>query len=152
MGYNLQIETFTEIEPLLITRLKEARFHSIEDLAISSPVDIAKSLNIKIDEAISICDKAAIKLEENGIIPKDPSIGCIDKSCHTRSYIKTGSQDLDQLFGGKGIETKAVTQFYGQSATGKTQICHTLSVTVQQLRAGYKSIYIDTEGTFRTER
>jgi DNA repair protein RadA len=152
MGYNLHIDTFTEMGCNLINRLKEAGFHSIDNLAISSPVDVSNALDIKIDEAISICNKAAIKLEERGIIPKGPSIDRNDWSCHNRSYVKTGSKDLDQLFGGKGIETKAVTQFYGQSATGKTQICHTLCVTVQQLQAHYKSIYIDTEGTFRAER
>jgi hypothetical protein len=56
MRYNLHIEAFTEIEPLLIRRLKEAGFHSIENIVISSPVDIAKSLDIRIDEARSICD------------------------------------------------------------------------------------------------
>ena len=75
-----------------------------------------------------------------------------DRSSHNRLYIKTGSQELDELFGGNGIETKAITQFYGRSATGKTQICHTLCVTVQQLQTNYKALYLDTEGTFREER
>jgi len=75
-----------------------------------------------------------------------------DLSGRNRLYITTGSQEVDELFGGKGIETKSITQFYGQSATGKTQLCHTLCVTVQQLQTDYKAIYIDTEGTFRTER
>ena len=67
-------------------------------------------------------------------------------------YIKTGSQELDELFGGNGIETKAITQFYGKSATGKTQLCHTLCVTIQQLQTNYKTVYLDTESTFRSER
>lgn len=79
-------------------------------------------------------------------------VGRNDRFSHYRMYIKTGSQELDELFGGNGIETKAITQFYGPSATGKTQICHTLCVTVQQLQTYYKTLYLDTEGTFRTER
>ena len=79
-------------------------------------------------------------------------VGRNDRSSHNRVYIKTGSQELDELFGGNGIETKAITQFYGQSATGKTQLCHTLCVTVQQLQTNYKTLYLDTEGTFRSER
>lgn len=91
-------------------------------------------------------------LEKLGIISKNSFIDPSDQSSHHKSFIKTGSQDLDNLFGGNGIETKAITQFYGQSATGKTQLCHTLCVPVQELKAEYKSIYVDTENTFRAER
>ena len=69
--------------------------------------------------------------------------------------ISTGSKKLDGLFAG-GIETKAVTQFYGESGSGKTQICHILSSIVSQNKSNGgidgKSIYIDTEGSFRPER
>jgi DNA repair protein RadA len=69
--------------------------------------------------------------------------------------ISTGSEKLDKLLAG-GIETKAVTQFYGESDSGKTQICHILCATVSQnkIHGGLdaRSIYIDTEGNFRPER
>ncbi|MHA2243365.1 MAG: DNA repair and recombination protein RadA [Candidatus Hodarchaeales archaeon] len=74
--------------------------------------------------------------------------------------ITTGSQKLDELFGG-GIETSAVTELFGEYRTGKTQIAHQLCVTVQLprekggLRDGDnypKVIYVDSEGTFRPER
>lgn len=150
---NLQLDSFQKIDPEYIRRLKQEGFHSIENLALGSPVDIAKLLNIDIDEAVSICNKAAIELEERGIISRGSLMEHTDLSgSNNRLYINTGSQELDELFGGKGIETKAITQFYGPSATGKTQLCHTLCVAVQQLQADYKTIYIDTEGTFRTER
>lgn len=42
--------------------------------------------------------------------------------------ITTGVKDLDKLLGG-GIETKSITEFYGEFRTGKTQIVHTLCVT-----------------------
>lgn len=128
---DLQLDSFHKIGPELIRKLKLAGFYSIENLAIRSPVDIAKLLDIEIDEAVSICNKAAIELEERGIISRSSLTECNDRSSHNRLYIKTGSQELDELFGTKGIETKAITQFYGQSATGKTQICHNLCVTVQ---------------------
>ncbi|PWU79202.1 MAG: hypothetical protein DLM72_18650 [Candidatus Nitrosopolaris wilkensis] len=69
--------------------------------------------------------------------------------------ILTGSKNLDHLLCG-GVETNAVTQFYGAPSSGKTQICHTLCARVPQdkSKGGVrgKSIYIDTEGTFRPER
>ncbi|RLG81623.1 MAG: DNA repair and recombination protein RadA [Thermoprotei archaeon] len=69
--------------------------------------------------------------------------------------ITTGSKNLDDLLGG-GIETKTITEFYGEYGTGKTQICHQLSINVQLSpeKGGLsgKAVYIDTEGTFRWER
>ena len=69
--------------------------------------------------------------------------------------ISTGAIELDNLLRG-GIETKAVTQFYGDFGSGKTQMCHSLATIVSQdkSRGGVdgKCIYIDTEGSFRSER
>jgi DNA repair protein RadA len=69
--------------------------------------------------------------------------------------ISTGSQNLDELLFA-GIETDAITEFYGSSGTGKTQLCHTLAVIVQehQQKGGLngKALYIDTDNTFRPER
>ncbi|THH00924.1 hypothetical protein EW026_g1665 [Hermanssonia centrifuga] len=69
--------------------------------------------------------------------------------------ITTGSKNLDGLLGG-GIETGAITEFFGEFRTGKSQICHTLAVTCQlpiDMGGGEgKCLYIDTEGTFRPVR
>ena len=40
--------------------------------------------------------------------------------------LSTGCESLDQLLYG-GIDTHAVTEFYGPSGVGKTQLCYTLS-------------------------
>ena len=61
----------------------------------------------------------------------------------------TGSKNLDALLGGGGIETGAITQFYGPPGSGKTQVCYTLCA---HSTSEHKAIYIDTEGTFRPER
>jgi meiotic recombination protein DMC1 len=64
--------------------------------------------------------------------------------------ITTGSKNLDKLLGG-GIESMSVTEVFGEFRTGKTQLCHTLSVTAQlpssQNGGNGKVIYLDTEGT-----
>ena len=66
----------------------------------------------------------------------------------------TGSHLNELLLG--GIETQAVTEFYGEFGSGKSQICHTLcAIATQPIEAGGLDsgvIYIDTEGTFRPER
>ena len=69
--------------------------------------------------------------------------------------LSTGSRNIDDILCG-GIETKAVTEFYGAPSSGKTQLCHTMCTILPQDKSKEgicgKSIYIDTEGTFRPER
>jgi DNA repair protein RadA len=69
--------------------------------------------------------------------------------------LSTGSRSIDDILYGR-VETKAVTEFYGAPGSGKTQLCHTKCAMVAQDKSKgglpCKSIYIDTEGTFRTER
>lgn len=71
-------------------------------------------------------------------------------------YITTGSKNLDDLLGGRGIETKAITEAFGAFGSGKTQVAHSLAVGVQlPIEKGGcagRAVYIDTEGTFRPER
>ncbi len=62
--------------------------------------------------------------------------------------ISTGASSLDKMLGG-GLETKTITQFYGQPGSCKTQLCFTLCTL---LPSNFKCIFIDTEGTFRSER
>ncbi|MEN9626058.1 MAG: hypothetical protein RL557_386 [archaeon] len=71
-------------------------------------------------------------------------------------YITTGSNELNKLLGGKGLETKSITEVFGAYGSGKTQIGLSLAVNVQtpldQGGAEGKAVFIDTEGTFRPER
>ena len=66
--------------------------------------------------------------------------------------LSTGSAALDDLLGG-GVETKALTEIYGEFRCGKTQIALNLCVTSQinEKNPG-KVVFIDTEGTFRPSR
>jgi DNA repair protein RadA len=65
-----------------------------------------------------------------------------------KERLSTGSKNLDDLLSG-GLETGAITQFYGASNTGKTHLCHLLCVV---LPSTYQAIYIDTEGGFREQK
>lgn len=68
--------------------------------------------------------------------------------------ISTGSKKLDDLLLG-GIETHAITEFYGFAGAGKSQVCYTLAVIAAQNKKNGKAntvIYIDTEGKFKPER
>ena len=50
----------------------------------------------------------------------------------------TGSKSLDGLLSG-GIETQALTEFAGEFGSGKSQLCHTLSVTAQYAKGKRRS-------------
>ncbi|UCD07429.1 MAG: DNA repair and recombination protein RadB [Candidatus Aenigmatarchaeota archaeon] len=50
----------------------------------------------------------------------------------------------------RGLESKAITNFYGAPGTGKTNLC--LLVAADCARKGGRVIFIDTEGGFSLER
>jgi RecA/RadA recombinase len=60
----------------------------------------------------------------------------------------TGSKNLDDLFGGRRIETGTIKQFYGAPGSGKAQLCYTVCALST---SEYKAIFIDTESTFPLE-
>ena len=62
--------------------------------------------------------------------------------------LPSGCQSLDLLLGG-GFESGIITQLYGESGTGKSNIV--LQLAVQAVARGFRVIFIDTEG-FSAER
>jgi RecA/RadA recombinase len=66
--------------------------------------------------------------------------------------IHTGSTSIDHLLGG-GVHTGTVTDIYGQSGAGKSQLCFTLCANyAKHSRQDDRILFIDTAGTFRPER
>lgn len=49
-----------------------------------------------------------------------------------------------------GIESSAITNFYGAAGTGKTNLC--MLAAIDCVNSGGRCIFIDTEGGFSTER
>src|SRR5918992_290876 len=63
--------------------------------------------------------------------------------------ISTGSKAIDALLGG-GIRTGMITDIYGESGSGKSQLCFTLCANCA--KDAVSTLFIDTAGTFRPER
>ena len=67
----------------------------------------------------------------------------------------TGSTEFDKILNG-GFETGAITELVGDYSSGKTQLCYTATVLVQQPKedGGLEgsAVVIDTEGTYMPER
>lgn len=150
-----EIDTLNDIGPATKTSLKEAGFRSIKDLVIRGPTEIAEATGIAIEKCTLLCNRAREILEEIGVLDKPfTTANEIYEKRKSEYRISTGSENLDELLDG-GIETRAITELYGEYGTGKTQVCHTLCVTVQQSKAEdniSRALYIDTENTFRPER
>ncbi len=63
--------------------------------------------------------------------------------------ISTGSKAIDSVLGG-GIRTGMITDIYGESGSGKSQLCFTICANCANGSASV--LFIDTTGTFRAER
>jgi DNA repair protein RadA len=153
---NLEIKNVEGIGPTTTKKLKEAGIESVMDLAAKSADQLALELGCHKDTAASFIISAQKLLRENNIIDKEfvPASSLLEKR-KTMLRCSTGSRALDELLLG-GIETQAVTEFYGEFGSGKSQICHTLcAIASRPVKEGGLDggvIYIDTEGTFRPER
>ena len=134
----------------IANKLIEAGFPTIESIAISRPEEISQAAGIPLTTANKIVRAARKALDIRFKTAREVKLERMNIQ-----KITTGSKNLDDLLGG-GIETRTITEFFGEYGTGKTNICHQLSVNVQlpPERGGLsgKAAYIDTEGTFRWER
>lgn len=64
-------------------------------------------------------------------------------------FFGSGSKTIDSILGG-GFRAGCLTHIYGKSGSGKTQIA--MQAVLEAARGGRRSLYIDTEGSFRPER
>ncbi|NOJ29769.1 MAG: DNA repair and recombination protein RadA [Nitrososphaeraceae archaeon] len=153
---DLDIQDIEGIGPTTAKKLKEAGILSVMDLAVASTDELSVDINSSKETAASYIIAAQRLLRESHLLDKE--FITADAALQKRKAMlrcATGSTALDDLLLG-GIETQAVTEFYGEFGSGKSQICHTLCAIARQpvenggLNSGV--IYIDTEGTFRPER
>ena len=126
---DLEIQDIEGIGPSTTKKLREAGILSVMDLAVAGVEDLAVDINSTKDSAASFIMAAQKLLRESNILEKE-FITAEAALRKRRSLLRcsTGSGVLDELFLG-GIETQAVTEFYGEFGSGKSQICHTLCIT-----------------------
>jgi DNA repair protein RadA len=152
----LDIQDIEGIGPTTAKKLKEAGIVSVMDLAVTSAEELAVDINASKESAATFVIAAQKLLRDSKVLEKEfvTADAALEKR---RSMLRcsTGSSALDDLLLG-GIETQAVTEFYGEFGSGKSQVCHTLCAMARQpVESGGlngNTIYIDTEGTFRPER
>ncbi len=146
----VEIEELDGVGPAIAEKLKEAGYDSVMNLAVATAGDVMEAADIGMKTAVKVITSArdASKMDyelASEILERRKNL----------VRISTSSPALDKILGG-GIETRGITEVFGEFGTGKSQIAHQIAVNaqlpVEQGGLGGKVIYIDTENTFRPER
>ncbi len=147
---NYNIQDLPGVGGTTAKKMQEAGYSSLQAIAMTPPAQLQDdcALGEKTCEKIVQAAREALNI---GFQTAD----VVWEKRKNLKKISTSSHALDELIGG-GIESGALTEFFGEYRTGKTQIMHQLCVNVQKpveeggLNGG--ALYIDTEATFRPER
>src|SRR3990167_7310317 len=107
-------------------KLKEAGYDDVETIAYALPAELAEAAGIGDATAIKAIGAArkTMKMDfETGTeaMRKRELVECIT----------TGSKELDNLLGGRGVETQAITEVHAKFGSGKSQLGFQLCVTTQ---------------------
>ncbi len=146
-----KISDLPGIGPAAVEKLDSAGIFDLMGVAVLSPADLSEISGLG-ESVARKAIQAARKMMDLGF---QDGLEFAEKRKEI-DYIDTGSKQLNNLLGGKGMETKAITEAFGAYGSGKTQIGLTMAVNVQlpSEKGGVegKAVFIDTEGTFRPER
>ncbi|MBY6294006.1 DNA repair and recombination protein RadA [Nanohaloarchaea archaeon H01] len=127
-------------------KLEEAGYDDLMSIATMSSGDLGEVADLGEKKSQKIITAARQELDLGFETGKSKY-----ESREKMQRITTSCEDLDDILGG-GVETQAITEFYGEYGSAKTQISHQLSVNAQlepgEGGVGKGVVYIDTEDTF----
>ena len=127
----------------------------VEDLALFNPEELADRAGIDVERATVLVREARRLVREKTGLRRVFRGSEYARILDSRGMFTTGVKAIDELLGG-GIYVWDIYEFAGEFGSGKTQLCHQLSVTVQlppgKGGLGGATIFIDTEGTFSPSR
>jgi len=146
-----EIEDLPGVGPTTADKLREAGYCTIEGIATASRSDLVEAAEIGESTAKKMI-KAAREMADIGGFKTGTAV--LEDRKEVRK-LKTLVDEFDDLMGG-GLETKSISEVYGEFGSGKSQISHQMAVNVQLPEdiggLGGSCLYIDTENTFRPER
>jgi len=150
-GDKRSIESLSGVGEATADKFREAGYTTVESIAVATVAELREAAEIGETQAKKIIAAARKAAEIGAFLTADKVL----ERRKTVGWITTGSKNLDALLGG-GVETRAVTEVFGEFGSGKSQLAHQLCVNVQlppeQGGLGGMAIFIDTENTFRPER
>ena len=143
------VEDLPGVGPAIATMLAGGGWKTVQSLATAMASELS-SIGIGEETAKKII-AAARKSLEIKFIKGDELV----KLRKETTQMTTGCRSLDRLLEG-GLDTKSITEFYGEFGSGKSQMCQQLAITVQLPveKGGLDGacLYLDTESVFRPER
>jgi len=147
----MKLSDLPGIGPAAVEKLESAGIFDLMGVAVLGPKELGEMAGLG-EAGARKTIQAARKMMDLGF---QDGLEFAEKRLEVLN-ITTGSKEFDCLLGGKGLETKAITEAFGAYGSGKTQLGLSLAVNAQlpleQGGAEGKAVYIDTEGTFRPER
>ena len=139
------------IGPAVSSKLEAAGIYDLMTLAVMTSAGLSDAAGVSPAVARKAI-QAARKMLDLGFVDGTEYA----KRRESIHHITTGSKNFDQLLGGRGVESRAITEAFGAYGSGKTQMGLTLAINVQMPLdkggANGKCAFIDTEGTFRPAR
>ncbi len=148
---NDNVSELPGVGPATLDKLIDAGYTDLMSIAVASPSNLSDQCSIGEGTAVKIIKSAREMADIGGF---QTGLEVLEKR-KTVGKISTSSNGLDEILGG-GIETQAISEFFGEFGTGKTQIAHQLAVnaTLPKDQGGLDSdvVIIDTENTFRPDR
>jgi len=146
-----QLTDLPGIGPAVAAKLESAGIFDMMSLAVMSPAALSDAAGV----SSAVARKAILASRDMLNLGFQDGIE-FAKRRENVFYITTGSEGFNELLGGKGVESRAITEAFGAYGSGKTQVGSTLAVNVQlpteKGGANGKCVFIDTEGTFRPVR
>ncbi|KKN41106.1 hypothetical protein LCGC14_0726670 [marine sediment metagenome] len=143
------VEDLPGVGPAIATMLAGGGWKTVQSLATAMASELSK-IGIGEETAKKIITAARKSLEIKFI--KGDELVKLRKET---TQMTTGCPSLDRLLEG-GLDTKSITEFYGEFGSGKSQVCQQLAITVQLPveKGGLDGacLYLDTESVFRPER
>jgi len=139
------------IGPAVSSKLESAGIYDLMTLAVMTSAGLSDAAGVSPAVARKAI-QAARKMLDLGFVDGTEYA----KRRESIHHVTTGSKNFDQLLGGRGVESRAITEAFGAYGSGKTQLGLTLAINVQMPLdkggANGKCAFIDTEGTFRPAR
>jgi RAD51-like protein 2 len=130
-------------------RLEKCGIESINELKNLKPTDLIKTHGFTKDEVADLL--SLVNIQAKTVICPQTALDIFNAYKQYNGYISTSSNQLDRILNG-GIQFGKVTEICGSAGIGKTQFCIQLCINVQLCVENSKAIYIDTEGSFMTNR
>ncbi|MCK5112875.1 MAG: DNA repair and recombination protein RadA, partial [Thermoplasmatales archaeon] len=147
-----KINELPGVGPAIAEKLTDSGYIDMMSIAVSSPKELSDVADIGETTAAKIIQAARRSADVGSF---ETGVALLERRSKV-GYVTTGSKSFDELMGGKGFESQAITEFFGEFGSGKTQIVHQICINVQlpEEKGGLNGhvFYIDTENTFRPDR